>query len=151
MPYSKRLLLCLKDPLGIALQQTFGIGLSLDFDHNSKLNEGERPSIHRLRARAAKSAIRRYNQIPEIFEGADVEKEREKLTNSMKVFVTLIPSNAYAPEGKPLDVLSMRRSEAESLTPQSSTLPFLNDDDDDDYITDPYLGDGFFGQDTVIT
>jgi len=55
-----------EDPLGIALHQTFGIGLSLDFDHGTKLVDGEMPSVHRLRARAAKSAIKRYHQLPDI-------------------------------------------------------------------------------------
>lgn len=52
-----------KDPLGIAIQQTFGIGLGFNFDHMTKLKKNEIPSIRRLQARAAKSALYRANQI----------------------------------------------------------------------------------------
>jgi hypothetical protein len=158
-----------EDPLGIALQQTFGIGLSFDFDHNSKLGEGQSPSVHRLRARAVKSAIKRYHEIPDDYGGdADADaneemqiriaKERAKLKKTVMRLLSLIPSNAPAPEGKPLDVLSMRQSEVASLSGVAN-LPFLRDDDDDDdppeqlvdgrhvVVKDPYLDDDIFSSD----
>jgi hypothetical protein len=49
--------------LGIAIQQTFGIGLGFNFDHMSKLQKGEAPTTRRLQARAAKSALRRAQQL----------------------------------------------------------------------------------------
>jgi len=52
-----------EDPLGVAVQQTYGIGLGYQFDHVSELKEGERPSARRLQARAAKSAIKRAQEI----------------------------------------------------------------------------------------
>ena len=52
-----------QDPLGVAIHQTFGIGLGYTFDHMSKLDENETPSTRRLQARAAKSAIRRAQAI----------------------------------------------------------------------------------------
>lgn len=52
-----------EDSLGVGIQQAFGIGLGYQFDHMSKLKDGERPSARRLQARAAKSAIRRAQQI----------------------------------------------------------------------------------------
>lgn len=47
------------DPLGIAVQQTFGIGLSFmdGKQHISPPEKGEQPSTRRLQARAAKSAL----------------------------------------------------------------------------------------------
>ena len=72
--------------------------------------------------------------------------------------LSLIPSNAQAPEGKPLDVLSMRQSEVASLSGVAN-LPFLRDDDDDDdppeqlvdgrhvVVKDPYLDDDIFSSD----
>jgi len=52
-----------KDPLGVAVQQTFGIGLAYGFDHMTPLREGEEPTSRRLQARTAKSAIRRVQMI----------------------------------------------------------------------------------------
>merc|ERR1712150_352928 len=48
---------------GVAVWKVFGIGLNYDFDHSTELDAGEEPSIFRLRARAAKRAIRRYTDI----------------------------------------------------------------------------------------
>jgi hypothetical protein len=45
------------------VHQTFGIGLGYNFDHMSILEENELPSTRRLQARAAKSAIRRAQEI----------------------------------------------------------------------------------------
>lgn len=67
------MLVCVKDPLGIAVQQTFGIGLGFNFDHMSKLPADQEPSTRRLQARAAKSAIRRAQEI------FDVELARKEL------------------------------------------------------------------------
>jgi hypothetical protein len=156
-----------EDPLGIAFYKTFGVGMSLDFDHDGKLNEGESPSVHRLRARAVKSAIKRYNQIPAMVE-RDLEKmggksdketikrklvreERMRLKTDVMRLLELIPSNAPTPEGKELDVLSMRHSEI--FSSGSSLLPFLESVqsmDDQDSDIDPYLGDDIFGNENNI-
>jgi hypothetical protein len=158
-----------EDPLGIAFYKTFGIGMSLDFDHDGKLNEGENPSVHRLRARAVKSAIKRYNQIPAMVERdleqmgesiSDrikmkrklVEEERMRLKRDLRRLLELIPSNAPAPEGKELDVLTMRHSEVfssgQSLLPFLESLESMDDQEDSDF--DPYLGDDIFGNDKTI-
>lgn len=68
-----------EDPLGVAVQQTFGIGLGYQFDHTSDLKDGERPSARRLQARAAKSAIKRAQ---EIFDAQAVEEELDSLSNT---------------------------------------------------------------------
>ena len=60
----------LDDVLGVAVQQTFGIGLSYDFDHLDAPSGGEEASIHHLRARMAKSAVRRKKEL-------DRAKEKE--------------------------------------------------------------------------
>ncbi len=148
-----------QDPLGIAFQQTFGIGVSFDFDHNSKLEKGQSASIHRLRARAAKSAIKQYNQIPQKVEKqvqsiADneirakayaklvQEKQNEVVEVALEIS-TLIPSNAPAPDGKDLDVFAMTQFEASKL--DSVSLPWLQNSDaeesntEDSIYDDPYL------------
>lgn len=52
-----------EDPLGVAVQQTYGIGLGYQFDHMSDLKVGAKPSARRLQARAAKSAVKRAQAI----------------------------------------------------------------------------------------
>ena len=51
------------DPLGVAVQQILGIGLSFMDDHTRRLKKGEMPSPRRLQARAAKSAIARVQNL----------------------------------------------------------------------------------------
>ena len=52
-----------QDPLGIAVHKTLGVAMSFNYDHASLSPEGFNPDIHRLRARAAKSAVRRAREI----------------------------------------------------------------------------------------
>ena len=47
----------------MAVYRTFGIGLGFRFDHMKPLREGQSPSMRRLHSRAAKSAIRRANEL----------------------------------------------------------------------------------------
>jgi hypothetical protein len=75
------------DPLGVAVQQTLGIGLGFNFDHDQPLDKGQRPSLRRLQARAAKSAIRRVQQLydpqrarNELDEVSDLEKRNAVAT-----------------------------------------------------------------------
>jgi hypothetical protein len=68
----------LDDPLGVAVQQTFGIGLGYNFDHFSELKPGEAPSTRRLQARAAKSAIRRAQ---EIYDSEKVQQELDSIVD----------------------------------------------------------------------
>ena len=70
-----------QDHLGVAVQQIFGIGLGYNFDHMTKLGDGEKPSTRRLQARAAKSAILhmkklRYNMTVELDALSGPEKKR---------------------------------------------------------------------------
>ncbi|CAB9528106.1 expressed unknown protein [Seminavis robusta] len=51
------------DPLGVAVQQTFGIGLVYMDDHLRPLDKDEQPSTRRLQARAAKSALKRVQEL----------------------------------------------------------------------------------------
>jgi hypothetical protein len=60
------------------VHQTFGIGLGFNFDHMSTLEENELPSTRRLQARAAKSAIRR---VQEIYDGAAARSALDAITD----------------------------------------------------------------------
>ena len=51
------------DPLGIAVQQTLGIGLGYNFDHMTPVANGEVLTTRRLQTRAAKSAIKRCQEL----------------------------------------------------------------------------------------
>jgi hypothetical protein len=62
-----------QDPLGVAVHQTLGIGLGFSFDHMQRPGPGEEISTRQLQARAAKSAIRRVQEL------YDPEKIREAI------------------------------------------------------------------------
>lgn len=119
----------LDDVLGVAVQQTFGIGLSYDFDHFDVPVDDADVSIHQLRARMAKSAIRRKRELgnamrneldtlrrlknnvitPLNKEVAESEmnsveqgiRERyaDEIDRMKSALCTLIPTNADAPKG----------------------------------------------------
>ena len=120
----------LDDVLGVAIQQTFDIGLSYDFDHfDSPENNGDEISIHQLRARMAKSAVRRKRELDGSMANelavlrrltddavtatnTEVAEEEMKLVeqvirdrhanevNQMRdALCTMIPTNADAPNG----------------------------------------------------
>lgn len=78
------------DPLGVAVWKVFGVGLNYDFDHWSELEEGEEPSLYRLRARAAKSAIRRAQEVYDSqgaqikLDAIDGEEERKRAAAQMQ-------------------------------------------------------------------
>ena len=67
--------------MGIAIQQTFGIGLGFNFEHTKKLEENEKPSLRRLQARAAKSAIRR---VQALYDPEGARKELDKISDPKK-------------------------------------------------------------------
>lgn len=110
------------DPLGVAVQQTFGIGLGYNFDHMTELKSGETPSPRRLQARAAKSAIRRvqdiYNaeaareQLDSIKDPAERRKQSADLRQKAEEEITflarrlsdLIPTDSTLDPGRPTQV-----------------------------------------------
>jgi hypothetical protein len=102
------------DPLGIAVHQTLGVGLSFDYDHTSLLQAGEKPSVYRLRARAAKSAVRRANDLfdpkraSDILSGIEDTQERARVATELR-------RNAQ----KEVDYLAQRLVE---LTPTNAPL-----------------------------
>jgi hypothetical protein len=53
----------LDNVLGVAFERTFGVGLSYDFDHLDCPEDDEEVSIHQLRVRMAKSAVRRKREL----------------------------------------------------------------------------------------
>ena len=131
--------------------QYIGIGISLDFDHDSRLLKNERPSVHRLRARAAKSVIKSFNALPRQVEYLvdNIQDQEEKVKEYNRLLMMkqkemyliareisrLIPVNAPSPEGKDLDVFSMKMSEAKQF--DSVSLPWLKDIEEN--LDDPYL------------
>jgi len=64
--------------LGVAVYKTLGIGLGFTFDHTSKLKQGEVPSVRRLQARAAKSAVKRAQQL---HNASDVKAELDSISD----------------------------------------------------------------------
>ena len=70
----------LEDPLGVAIYKAFGVALGFNFDHMTKLKPGQEPSPRRLQARAAKSAMRRYNELQAA--EASLQSEIEALKDS---------------------------------------------------------------------
>jgi hypothetical protein len=119
----------LDDVLGVAVQQTFGLGLSYDFDHfDTPANEKD-VSIHQLRARMAKSAILEKKKLDNTLsdelallhrlrenvstgkndEVADREMEtveqeirdrhNKKIARIKAALMTMIPTNAGSPDG----------------------------------------------------
>ncbi len=142
------------DPFfSISFQYWIGIGMSMDFDHDTRLRQGESPSVHRLRARAAKSIIKCFNNIPshvkkqvEHIQDEEeksneykklIRKKKKEMFKVAKEISLLIPVNAASPEGKDLDVFSMKMSEANQV--DSVSLPWLDDVGKKDEFYDPYL------------
>lgn len=115
--------------------------------------EGQIPSIHRLRARVAKSAIKRFQQIPqelkEKVEGIRDPDEKiqigSKLIESARLEVRemvhslahLIPTNAEAPDDKPVDIETLKKTDAMLLP--TSLLTYETDKEDDDSWEDAIL------------
>ncbi|KAL3793302.1 hypothetical protein HJC23_003812 [Cyclotella cryptica] len=117
------------DVLGTAIQQTFGIGLSYSFDHFDTPPNDEQISIHQLRARMAKSAIRLKNSLDnslldelallhrlennvsteknyeiakremELAEQEIRGRHKNKIDRIKTALMTMIPTNAVPPEG----------------------------------------------------
>lgn len=165
--YDKKIFI---DPLGIAFQQTFGIGLSFDFDHDSLLKSGKQPSVHRLRARCAKSAIKYYHEIPNLVRlemsslnlasplsktilDKEIRRRRHQLKLSALQLTKLIPINAASPTGKDFDILTMKKSEATSIGNASSIFQGGDaeiSNTDNDVIYDPYTGESIFIDDESL-
>lgn len=117
----------LDDVLGVAVQQTFGVGLSFDFEHFDAPED--EVSIHQLRARMAKSAIREKKTLDNVLsdelellhrlrenvnvtgnnDSADREMKaaeaevrnryRTKVERIKSALMTMIPTNAESPDG----------------------------------------------------
>ena len=145
-----------------------GIGLSFDYDHSSPLKKGEEPSVHRLRARAAKSAIKRLNEIPDeierkvrdiksleeqVKEGIRLSEEsnEKELRYFAKELLNSISYDGPDPEGKDLELDTLSQSDAKGIFPDTerTMIPSQEKRDPwkeairreygDEYVNDPYL------------
>jgi hypothetical protein len=93
----------MKDPLGVAVYKTLGIGLGFNFDH---MNESsDIPETRRLQARAAKSAVRRVQDLYSM--SAEVLKQLPDSEQKLQ---------------KTLDLKHQIEEETESLAKQLSEL-----------------------------
>lgn len=104
-----------KDPLGVAIQQTFGIGLGFTDGHMDPLPPDVEPSPRRLQARAAKSAILRLQEIYDTAVNIDLDsisnfEERERIKIELR-----------------------RREEAEKLYLARQMTELIPIEDDGDY------------------
>ena len=145
-----------------------GIGLSFDFDHTTPLMKGEEPCVHRLRARAAKSAIKRINEIPNEIEKKvqNIDSLEEQVKEGIRLaeesnefelrylaneLITSIPVDAPSPKGKDFDIETLARSDADNIFPEKEEEMIFSQekrdpwkeairrDFGDEYIDDPYL------------
>ena len=106
-----------KDPLGVAIQQTFGVGLGFAAGHMDPLPPGADPSPRRLQARAAKSAILRLQDIYD----AAIDLDIDSIDDQDEILA--------------IKAEIRRREEAEKsyLARQMTELiPLVDDGDDDD-------------------
>ena len=117
------------DILGVAVQQALGVGVSFDFDHFDSPSPGQDVPIHQLRARMAKSAIRRKRELDKSMKSelkvlrelkknvvtennaheAEAEMKRvkrhiksrhnEQVEQMKDALLTMIPLDADAPKG----------------------------------------------------
>ena len=53
----------IRDPLGVAVQQTLGVGASFNFDYEDATGLTLDEAVHTLRARAALSAVKRVRHL----------------------------------------------------------------------------------------
>ena len=108
-----------QDPLGIAVMKTLNVATSFDYDHKQDIPEGESPDVHRLRSRAAKSAVRRSREIynpesaREYLQNIDDPIERAQAAIALKgdaqneisymanELMRLLPIGSDAPPGMP--------------------------------------------------
>lgn len=101
----------LDDVLGIAVQQTFGIGLSYDFEHFDVPNNTD-ISIHQLRARMAKSAVRRKRELD------------RKMKDELEVLQRL-KSNVVTPKTKDVAEEEMKEVEIEIRNRNINEIKFM--------------------------
>jgi hypothetical protein len=105
------------DPLGIALQQALGIGLGFNFDHMNQ--DSDIPLTRRLQARAAKSAIKR---VQELYDASKVTKELETITDPLQRDIRA--SEMRKAVENEITIMAERLS---NLIPTDLSLPFPSD------------------------
>lgn len=79
----------MQDPLGVAVERTLGIGLGFNFKHMKPLTCQDTPSVRRLQARTAKSAVHHvqhlYNASASELDGIGNYKKRGRRQKELKV------------------------------------------------------------------
>eukprot|EP00536_Pseudo-nitzschia_multiseries_P014635 jgi/Psemu1/215397/e_gw1.743.24.1 len=136
------------DPLGVAVWRAFGIGLGFNFEHMRELKDGEDPSPRRLQARAAKSALRRYNELykeeqasikhneslgPEERDDAQVETMKQRFDEEIRYLAgrltELIPTSSKMEEFGFLDVAKFKMKKEPSFRKLSTNeIQMLEED-----------------------
>jgi predicted nuclease with TOPRIM domain len=104
--------------LGVAVYKAFGIGLGYNFDHMSELGEGEEPTPRRLQARAAKSAVRRYNELNDAEKNLVTKMNESKDPNEREHYQKLLEKSKKKFD-KEIKYLAGRLKE---LIPTTSTI-----------------------------
>jgi hypothetical protein len=142
-----------RDPLGVAIQQTFGIGLGYADSHMDALSEGEEPSPRRLQSRAAKSAIRRVQEIYDQTLDIDWDsitdfdekeslkadlRQREKAETEYlaKQLTDLVPSQDDGDDDDPASRINLPKTSIRKMIRTLTSGP-LEYDASDDPIVDP--------------
>ncbi|KAL7536012.1 hypothetical protein ACHAXR_006860, partial [Thalassiosira sp. AJA248-18] len=117
----------LDDVLGVAVQQTFGIGVSYEFDHfDSPEDLGEEVSIHQLRARMAKSAVRRKRELD-----GSMKKELDVLRRLKENVVTAANKEVAEKEMKSVETGIRERHAQEAERMRNALLTMIPTNTDD--------------------
>jgi hypothetical protein len=117
----------LDDVLGVAVHQTFGIGLSYDFDHFDSPSDDGEISIHQLRARMAKSAVRRKRELDDdMAKQLDVLcrlKENVVMASNKEVAEDEMNSVEQAIRDRHADEVNRMRDALRTMIPPNSDAP----------------------------
>ncbi|GMH97622.1 hypothetical protein TrST_g10675 [Triparma strigata] len=149
----------IKDPLGLAVQQTLNVGASFSFDYNDIDDlESADQVVHVLRARCALSAVKRARwlfdperakAVIELVEGSEADRNaaKAKLVKEaeaeLEVLARMVESMSVlgldAPKGCAIDFMEVRQQDLTAYQPAPSSM----DDVISDIVKDEFgIGEG---------